>query len=358
MQHLRGLDVDEQAEAGGRAQMADEAIFVPAPGRGSTGVGNRGAAGRTTVQKDDRDDFARGFFKKGQDTPSLPSSSLYPQQPGGPSTSTSTSTSTLPSTVLPSTQERSYQQAIEATRSIPTQLSGFQPDMDPHLRQVLEALEDDAFVDFDEDDDEVEVEVVDMASMRAGAGAGAGKRGARKKDWFDELLGGGERGEDEPDLEEEFEFREEGIEDDGRPSWIDPALRSSSTTSAGQEGDEGGDDVEGQTWQDRFRAFKASGGLARPISPPVLHPEERDNDEDEGDEAQSERADTLASMRSFAPTVNGAKNRRRKGGSRAGGSQASGYSMSSSSMFRNKGLTVLDERFDKVSLSLPRRTVR
>merc|ERR1712029_133938 len=36
-------------------------------------------------------------------------------------------------------------------QNIPDALAGFQPDMDPRLREVLEALEDDAYVDDDED---------------------------------------------------------------------------------------------------------------------------------------------------------------------------------------------------------------
>lgn len=56
----------------------------------------------------------------------------------------------LPPDVLPSTSElpRTY----ESQQEIPDSISGFQPDMDPHLRQVLEALDDDAFVDDDLDD--------------------------------------------------------------------------------------------------------------------------------------------------------------------------------------------------------------
>ena len=38
-------------------------------------------------------------------------------------------------------------------QDVPDTLAGFQPDMDPRLREVLEALEDDAFVDADEEDD-------------------------------------------------------------------------------------------------------------------------------------------------------------------------------------------------------------
>src|SRR5690606_37612066 len=51
----------------------------------------------------------------------------------------------LPKDTLPPTYElpRTY----ESQQAIPESIAGFQPDMDPHLRQVLEALEDDAFVD-------------------------------------------------------------------------------------------------------------------------------------------------------------------------------------------------------------------
>ncbi|OAX36748.1 Low temperature viability protein [Rhizopogon vinicolor AM-OR11-026] len=51
----------------------------------------------------------------------------------------------LPPEALPSASEmpRNY----ESQEAIPSSIAGFQPDMDPHLRQVLEALEDDAFVD-------------------------------------------------------------------------------------------------------------------------------------------------------------------------------------------------------------------
>ncbi|PFH52312.1 hypothetical protein AMATHDRAFT_189929 [Amanita thiersii Skay4041] len=41
----------------------------------------------------------------------------------------------------------------QSQQAIPESIAGFQPDMDPHLRQVLEALEDDTFVEENLDDD-------------------------------------------------------------------------------------------------------------------------------------------------------------------------------------------------------------
>ncbi|KAI0049300.1 Low temperature viability protein [Auriscalpium vulgare] len=83
----------------------------------------------------------------------------------------------LPAEALPSTTElpRDY----ESQEAVPTSIAGFQPDLDPHLRQVLEALEDDAFVDDGLEDD-----------------------------FFEELIHDGERDGDEAF---EYEFIEDGI---------------------------------------------------------------------------------------------------------------------------------------------------
>ncbi|EEB89687.1 hypothetical protein MPER_12190 [Moniliophthora perniciosa FA553] len=81
-----------------------------------------------------------------------------------------------------------------------------EPDMDPHLRQVLEALEDDAFVDDGLEDD-----------------------------FFVDLVQEGERGCDE---EIEFEFREEGV-----------SYRE-------LEGEDAAEKGEPSTWEERFAEFK------------------------------------------------------------------------------------------------------
>jgi protein LTV1 len=83
----------------------------------------------------------------------------------------------LPDGVLASAYERP--RTYELEQAIPESISGFQPDMDPHLRLALEALDDDAFID-----DEL------------------------AEDSFDELVADGERGSDE---KIEFEFSERGV---------------------------------------------------------------------------------------------------------------------------------------------------
>lgn len=201
----------------------------------------------------------------------------------------------LPQDMFASRDERTMKEVYESAQDIPDELRGLQPDMDPHLRQVLEALEDEAFVD------------------------GEGE------DIFDELLAGGEKADGEE--AEEFEFDEWGIEDEDEE---DPG-------TTGGEADDEVPPAEEETWEDRFKAFKAaqkSGNIA-----PA--------DASEVDEAErSEMADTVGSLSSMADMmVIGGKKRRGK----RGPSDATGMSMSSSSMFRNEGLRDLDERFDQVS---------
>lgn len=183
----------------------------------------------------------------------------------------------LPAEALPSKQElpRNY----ESQEAIPSSIAGFQPDMDPHLRQTLEALEDDAFVDGDLEDD-----------------------------FFGELIVDGERGSDE---EPRFEFSEWGAKEDeeGGPPHSEE------------------EKVDPEDWQAAVRRFKQT---------QRTRPDDGDSDVD----GYSEGGDTVGSIPQFS--VIGGKKRRK------GSSEASGYSMSSSSMYRNGGLTMIDERFDQV----------
>lgn len=188
----------------------------------------------------------------------------------------------LPAEALPSTTEvpRNY----ESQQDIPSSIAGFQPDLDPHLRQVLEALEDDEFVDEDLEDD-----------------------------FFGELVAEGER---VPDERVDFEFREDGVDSDGK-------------RGGEEDHNEGEEDEDEGGWEARFARFKKAQKSA------VDAPSEG-SDLD----AFSEGGDTVGTLPQFS--VIGGKKRRK------GASDASGYSMSSSSMFRNEGLTTLDERFDQV----------
>lgn len=195
----------------------------------------------------------------------------------------------IPKEALPSSVE--IPRNFETQEAVPSSIAGFQPDMDPHLRQVLEALEDDAFVD-----DELD------------------------EDFFGDLVGDGERGASD---EIQYDFDEDGLPDDVEEAGSEGAL----SQQAGEE----------MNWEARFKAFKTAQNRAGPSS-------------DDGTEIlHSEGGDTVGTLPQLS--VMGGKRRRK------GTSDASGYSMSSSSMFRNEGLTTLDEQFDQVSSAWSRASI-
>lgn len=167
----------------------------------------------------------------------------------------------LPAEALPSTLElpRNY----ESEEAVPSSIAGFRPDMDPHLRQALEALEDDAFVD-----DELE------------------------DDFFGELVKDGERGADE---EFEYEFEEASV----------VAGEQKELSRAEREDEE--------PWEARFAQFKKGQKSAPP-------PSDSESDLDDN----SEGGDTIGRLPKL-PVIGG--KRRRKGTSDASGYSMSSSSM-------------------------------
>lgn len=189
--------------------------------------------------------------------------------------------------ILPSRnlQRTTYQ----SQQNVPDALAGFQPDMDPRLREVLEALEDDAYVDDDED-------------------------------IFGELA----KGEEEIDQDEfedgAWDKDEEGWESDdtAKPT---KEYKDAPTLVEGAE-DEHEDHGDGD-WMADFNKFK------------------KDQKSNDAPVAPSQ-SDLQSSL--MTTTTNGGKRKKRKGAL----TNASSYSMTSSSMFRTEGLTTLDERFERI----------
>ena len=143
----------------------------------------------------------------------------------------------LPPEALPSASELPHD--FEGQAAVQSSISGLQPDMDPHLRQTLEALEDDAYVEDDLDDD-----------------------------FFGELVKDGERDASEPF---EHEFREDGLPTDG--NYADGVYE-------GGDGDETG-------WLARFAAFQKERQSRKPTDSPLS-------------ERESEEADVVGQMPEFS----------------------------------------------------------
>ena len=177
----------------------------------------------------------------------------------------------------------------QAQQDIPDALAGFQPDMDPRIREVLEALEDEAYVEDDED-------------------------------IFEELAKDGEEVD-----ENEFE---EGVWDDEDGGWEsdDTAkptkeYKDAPALTAEMVDDDHEDHGDG-AWMEDFSKFKNQKVKVTPMAP-----------------SQSDLQSSI-----LTTTTNGGRRKKRKGAL----TNPSSYSMTSSSMFRTEGLTTLDARFEKI----------
>jgi protein LTV1 len=190
--------------------------------------------------------------------------------------------------ILPSKNLRKV--TYQTQQDIPDALAGFQPDMDPRIREVLEALEDEAYV---EDDEDV----------------------------FGELAKDGEEVD-----EDEFE---QGAWDDEDGGWEsdDTAkptkeYKDAPVLTADVVDNEREDHSDG-AWMEDFSKFKKDQkAKAAPMAP-----------------SQSDLQSSI-----MTTTTNGGRRKKRKGAL----TNPSSYSMTSSSMFRTEGLTTLDTRFEMI----------
>ncbi len=182
--------------------------------------------------------------------------------------------------------------SYEQQQDVPDAIAGFQPDMDPRLREVLEALEDDAFID-DEDDNV-----------------------------FDQLAKDGYE-IDEYDFEDNQFDDDEGWESDhtAKPNKEYTDDEVPQLVAVGEQPEEG----PSQDWMEDFKKFKKGQKTGGPPKAP-------------GAPSQSELQST------WTTTTNGGRKKKRKGALTV----ASGFSMTSSSLVRTEQLSFLDARFDKI----------
>ena len=189
-------------------------------------------------------------------------------------------------------------------QDVPDVLAGFQPDMDPRLREVLEALEDDAYVD---DGDDV----------------------------FAKLTTEGEEISLAEFERSEFDQSGEEAEEDGWESddTTKPTHELKSTIelpveqSMEQKSDVAMDDGPAQgdnEWMKEFNKFKKAERTGQ-------------------DKRQASNPEIQSSIMT-GTSINGGRRKKRKGAM----TSSTGYSMTSSSLLRTEGLTLLDARFDKI----------
>lgn len=225
----------------------------------------------------------------------------------GDSVASSSSRSLLPEDVLPS--EFVMKKTYQDMQDVPDAIAGFQPDMDPRLREVLEALDDEAYVN-------------------------------EEDDVFAQLAQGGEEiDEDEFERLGEQMLPEEDDDYDGAGWESDDTIKASSpppqpatltlppadevaAPPADPQAPLPADPTEG-AWLKEMQKFKAEVKAAKPPTPahaPSL--------------LESSALSSLASGRT----------KKRKGAK----TSTTNYSMTSSALARTDAQTLLDARFDKI----------
>lgn len=198
-------------------------------------------------------------------------------------------------------------------QNIPDAIAGFQPDMDPRLREVLEALEDDAYVD-DEDD---------LFAQLAEDGYEVDQR-----EW-DDTYDHDDRNAMDRFLEEE---EDQGWETDDTIKASSPKPKKTPVQPTDPDSLPAPDEAPAATeegdlaYLEEFKKFKNDVKSAKPLKPT----------------APSGMESSIITGAS-ALTAGGRK-KKRKGAM----TSTSGYSMSSSALHRTEGLTLLDQRFDKI----------
>lgn len=198
-------------------------------------------------------------------------------------------------------------------QNIPDALAGFQPDMDPRLREVLEALDDDAYVDDDEDIfGELQEDGFEL-NQREFEAAGA----------FDA---------DRDTLDRFLDQEDEGWESDDTVKASSPSQKPkpAAPLEPGElpAPDEAPPlaDATDMAYMEEFKKFKndvKANKAPKPVAP----------------------SDMQSSIMTGASALTaGGRRKKRKGAL----TSTSGYSMSSSALHRTEGLTLLDQRFDKI----------
>lgn len=176
--------------------------------------------------------------------------------------------------------------AKDALENIPFDIQKFNPDMDPRLREVLEALEDEAYVSEGETLDDLV------------------KGGAQEEEWDLEF---------DPSDFEEYIHRSEEYE-------------LENPYNEGEAPEEQVLEHVTNAWELDFHKYKQSAT----------------NDFASDDEFEAE--DTVGELPGEAPAKRTSKSRKKMGAM----TDTSGFSMSSLALFRTEGLTLLDDRYERM----------
>ncbi|KKZ66159.1 hypothetical protein EMCG_01136 [[Emmonsia] crescens] len=211
--------------------------------------------------------------------------------------------------ILSTASTYSRKATYQDQQDVPDVIAGFQPDMDPRLREALEALEDDAFVDTDEDGE-----------------------------LFESLVQGGEDAEVDPSewRDTYIEGDDEGWESDATEKAPDQPSVSTTNAALPAKGPADDEQIPDTTagegdWLRNFAKYKKDIKV-KPAAPGT-----------QGETGSVLRAGTVASTM-FTAGGTPIRRKKRKGAL----TNPSAYSMTSSSLARTEGHRLLDDRFEKI----------
>lgn len=201
-------------------------------------------------------------------------------------------------------------------QAIPKELKGFNPDLDPKLREVLEALEDEAYI---EQADENEEDIFDSLL----------KSGEAEYDDFEGSEGEYSDEYDEWDLDNYEDEYNEKYDSDQYQELENPYNEGEAPPEAKVDAFS----KINNAWERDFKKFEALN---------KTQPNEWDSDED-FEEEEADEVFELPDINDTNKKLSKTKLRKKKGAM----TDTSSFSMSSSAVYRTEGLTLLDDRYEQ-----------
>ena len=200
------------------------------------------------------------------------------------------------------------QPSYQDQQDVPDAIAGFQPDMDPRLREVLEALDDEAYV---EDEESF------FGQIATEGGEEVTQEEFEESEFFD--------GEDEDGWESDTTEKPTNEYINTQPLVTSPL--SADVDMGDIPVTEASDHGEGN-WMEEFSRFKQDQKISKKTPAARASP----------------AADVQSSVMTGTSLLSNGRKKKRKGAM----TSSSGYSMTSSSLARTEGLSLLDARFDRI----------
>lgn len=199
------------------------------------------------------------------------------------------------------------QPTYQDQQDIPDAIAGFQPDMDPRLREVLEALDDEAYV---EDEESF------FGQIATEGGEEVTQEEFEESDFFD---GEDEEGWESDTTEKPTHEYTNTLPVISSPLSADVDMGDIPITEASDHGD--------GNWMKEFSKFKQDQKISK-----------------KAPAARAPPTEVQSSVMTGTSLLSNGRKKKRKGAR----TSSSGYSMTSSSLARTEGLSLLDARFDRI----------